>query len=93
MKTCCEGDRSEVVQAAICYAQLQGQGDLPRRSALTDLITALDDNPSIEQHVVLGQAQALDAMISRVVHLIKTGKHPSIKKVKVNQETFSVYIA
>ena len=56
MKTCCEESGSEVVQAAICSVQYQSQEDLPRLTALTDSLTALDDYdsvPGVEQHVDL----------------------------------------
>ena len=61
MQTCCPGSSSEVVQAAICSARLQSQGDLPRLTALTDSITAIDDDynsASIQQHIDLRKAQA-----------------------------------
>ena len=76
---------AEVVQAAICSVQLQSQGNLPWLTALTDSITAIDDDynsPSIQQHIDLRQAQALDPVISRVVHLVKIGKRPSVKENK-----------
>ena len=85
MQTCCQGSSSEVVQAAICSARLQSQGDLPWLKALTDSITAIDDDyntASVQQHIDLRQAQALDPAISRVVHLVKTGKRPSVKENK-----------
>ena len=85
MDTCCQGSISEVVQAAICSAHLQSQGDLPWLTALTDSITVFDDgysSPSIEQHVDLRQAQVSDPVISRVVHLVKTGRRPSVKESK-----------
>ena len=85
IQTCCQGRSSEVVQAAICSALLQSQGDLPWLTALMDSITAIDEDynsPSIQQHIDLRQAQALDPMISRVVHLVKTGKRPSAKENK-----------
>ena len=85
IQTCCQGSSSEVVQAAICSARLQSQGDLPWLTALTDSITAIDENynsPSIQQHIDLRQAQALDPEISRVAHLVKTGKRPSAKENK-----------
>ena len=75
----------KVVQAAICSARLQSQGDVPWLTALTDSITAIDDDynsPSIQQHIDLRKAQALDPVISRVVHLVKTGKRPSVKENK-----------
>ena len=52
---------------------------------MTDSITAIDDDyntASIQQHTDLRQAQALHPAISRVVHLVKTGKRPSVKKNK-----------
>ena len=85
MQTCCQGSSSEVVQAAICSARLQSQGDLPWLTALTDSITAIDDDyntASVHQHIDFRQAQALDPAISRVVHLVKTGKRPSVKGTK-----------
>ena len=44
MQTYCQGSSSEVVQAAICSARLQSQGDLPWLTALTDSITPIDDD-------------------------------------------------
>ena len=85
IQTCCQGSSSKVVQAAICSARLQSQGDLRWLTALTDSITAIDEDynsPSIQQHIDLRQAQALDPMISRVVHLVKTGNRPSAKENK-----------
>ena len=85
IQTCCQGSSSEVVQAAICSVRLQSQGDLPWLTALTDSITAIDvdyNSPSIQQHIDLRQAQELDPVISRVVHLVKTGKRPSVKESK-----------
>ena len=85
MQTYYQGSSSEVVQAAICSARLQSQGDLPWLTALTDSITAIDDDyntASVQQHIDLRQAQALDPAISRVVHLVKPGKRPSVKENK-----------
>ena len=40
----------------------------------------IDDSPSIKKHIDLRQAQKLDPrVLSRVVHLIETGKRPSVK--------------
>ena len=85
IELCCHQSSPEVVQATICSAQLQGEGHLPWLSSLTDSVTAFDDNcgsPSIEQQVDVGQAQVLDPAISRVVHLVRTGKRPSVKESK-----------
>ena len=85
IELCCHQSSPEVVQATICSAQLQGEGHLPWLTSLTDSVTAFDDNcgsPSIEQQVDVGQAQVLDPAISRVVHLVRTGKRPSVKKSK-----------
>ena len=85
IELCCHQSSPEVVQATICSAQLQGEGHLPWLTSLTDSVTAFDDNcgsPSIEQQVDVGQAQVLDPAISRVVHLVRTGKRPSVKESK-----------
>ena len=66
IQTCCQGSSSEVVQAAICSARLQSQGDVPWLTALTDSITAIDDDynsPSIQQH--LGLERVFDLAKSR----------------------------
>ena len=85
IRSCRHQSSPEVVQATICSAQLQGEGHLPWLTSLTDSVTAFDDNcgsPSIEQQVDVGQAQALDPVISRVIHLVRTGKRPSVKESK-----------
>lgn len=85
IQTCCQGSSSEVVQAPIHSVRLQSQGNLPWLTALTDSTTAIDvdySSPSIQQHIDLRQAQELDPVISRVVHLIKTEKRPSVKENK-----------
>ena len=88
MTTCCEGSSLEVIQAAICSAQFQSQDDFPSLTALTDSITALDANHTIpiDQQIDLQQAQELNPVISRVVHLLTTGNDLQSEKLKVNQE-------
>ena len=85
IQTCCQASSSVVVLAAICSGLLQSQDDLPWLTALIDSISAIDDDynsPSIQQHIDLRQAQALDPVISRVGHLFKTEKRPSLKENK-----------
>ena len=84
MLTCCEGSSLEVIQTAICSAQFQSQDDFPWLTALTHSITALDADHTIpiDQQIDLQQAQELDPVISRVAHLIKTGKRPSVRETK-----------
>ena len=55
-----------------------------KEEALTDSITALDADHTIpiDQEIDLQQAQELDPVSSRVVHLIKTGKRPSVRETK-----------
>ena len=49
MATCSERSSLEVVQATICSVQFQSRGDFPWLTALTDSITALDDDNTITQ--------------------------------------------
>ena len=78
-RSCCHQSSPEVVKATIFSAQLQGEGHLPWLTSLTDSVIEFNDNcgsPSIEQHVDVRQAQALDPVISRVIHLVRTGNVP-----------------
>ena len=85
IRSSCHQSSPEVVKVTIFSAQLQGEGHLPWLTSLTDSVIAFNDNcgsPSIEQHVDVRQAQALDPVISRVIHLVRTGKRPSVKESK-----------
>ena len=84
MVTCSERSSLEVVQATICSVQFQSRGDFPWLTALTDSITALDDDNIIttDQQIDLKQAQELDPVIRRVMHFIQSGKRPSVRESK-----------
>ena len=84
MATCGERSGLEIVQATICSVQFQSRGDFPWLTALTDSITALDDDNinTTDQQIDLKQAQELDPVISRVMHFIQSGKRPSVRESK-----------
>ena len=84
MATCSERSSLEVVQATICAVQFQSRGDFPWLTALTNSITALDDDniTTTDQQIDLKQAQELDPVISKVMHFIQSGKRPSVRESK-----------